>query len=714
MSRPLVASVNVESPEDIDYKRTVQKQPPPQFSVEILPPTKHGSSHLFGLRISAIGGLNSSRSSRASSYSSDYDVWQLEEHYDRLAREKRHRLLAGKGIKKDGFYKQDAASSWDSLPPGPDPNSVAQHFHDLVPNLTKKGTVFRASQAIIDQRFLEIKAFIEALFKDDQPTLIVDLRGDRLVTDFFGIWRRDLDLQRKAEKERKRSSEPGVASSRSSTRISISSSVFSMYFENASMPSVVSQSPSKARKFSFSSTLALTSGKQSKDNRDSVISSSVVSLVGPPPSLKLDIPIIVTTQRHESRRNSVSSDSSSTSSPRSSTSSHRSLPSVIDDKPTPFGYNPHVSPSGLSALPEDEEISGKSDNLLGVPLERRTRGTVASRRARRSGQMFAHNPEFLNSMQALDLERNNRESWQSHMSGASAYADLGFAFTTTPPRSSRLSVSSVATYMSDSSVDAVLPREIPRARGVNHGRRATRTMSEALSEADVEGLDDYYFSDFPRPDSAMSASSGESRPPGAMGHYRPTSGMSLDSADFVMSSDHDEDSSAYGGYETDDTLDVPMTARTIMPPSPTMSIISSSASSSGYSAFSSASLSTVSSVMESVGDDRKPLSPTAPVTVKAACDKTIIIFRATRDIPLSDARQRIKSKFATQEKILLKDGFTIALAMQESMRSRNSVVSLASEGDLKLITTPEEWRWVMTYVDHSKVTLRVFDDGQIY
>ncbi len=48
--------------------------------------------------------------------------------------------------------------------------------------------------------------------------------------------------------------------------------------------------------------------------------------------------------------------------------------------------------------------------------------------------------------------------------------------------------------MSDSSVDAVLPREIPRARGVNHGRRTARTMSEALSEADVEGLDDYYFS----------------------------------------------------------------------------------------------------------------------------------------------------------------------------------------------------------------------------
>ncbi|KAF8917289.1 hypothetical protein CPB85DRAFT_1453042 [Mucidula mucida] len=488
MSRPLVGSVNVESPEDIDYKRTVQKQPPPQFSVEILPPTKHGSSHLFGLRISAIGGLSSPRSSRASSYSSEYDVWrrwedwlwlqeELEEHYDRLAREKRQRLLAGKGIKKDGFYKQDAASSWDSLPPGPDPNSVAQHFHDLRPYSRMTSPPHS------------------------------DLRGDRLVTDFFGVWR---EIWICSARQRRNAS---VIRARCSFATHFDPDI---YFQQCFLHCRQSIALEAAEILVF-----VDAGSYQRQTIQGQPRLHHVQLCRLPSwasaSLKLDIPIIVTTTA------------------RDSTSSHRSLPSVIDDKPTPFGFNPHVSPSGLSALPEDEEISGKSNNFLGAPLERRTRGPVTSRRARRSGQIIAFNPELLNGMQALDLERNNRESWQSHVSGASAYADLGFALPATQPRSSRLSVSSVATYMSDSSVDAVLPREIPRA--------------QALSEADVEGLDDYYFRprhlkvavlDVPRPDSAMSGSSGEFRPRGALGHYRPTSGMSLDSADFVMSSDRDE------------------------------------------------------------------------------------------------------------------------------------------------------------------------------
>ncbi len=61
---------------------------------------------------------------------SEYDIWRrwedwlwfqdsVEEQYRILARAKRQRLLAGKGVKKDGFYKQDMASSWESLPPGP-------------------------------------------------------------------------------------------------------------------------------------------------------------------------------------------------------------------------------------------------------------------------------------------------------------------------------------------------------------------------------------------------------------------------------------------------------------------------------------------------------------------------------------------------------------------------------------------------------------------
>ncbi|KAF9027388.1 hypothetical protein BDZ89DRAFT_1039482 [Hymenopellis radicata] len=189
-----------------------------------------------------------------------------------------------------------------------------------------------------------------------------------------------------------------------------------------------------------------------------------------------------------------------------------SVSSTTVDKPTPLGYK-RASPSGLSALPRTKQYRVNPITLLGVPLER----------------------------------RNNWASWQSHMSGASAYADLDFALPTTPP-SSRLSLSSVATDMCDSSVDAVLPQEIPRARWANHGWRATRTMSEALSEADIEGLDNYYFCGLDRQANLTRAV--------PWGTTDRQVACPLDSADFVMSGDQDEDSSAYGGYETDDALDV--------------------------------------------------------------------------------------------------------------------------------------------------------------
>lgn len=196
------------------------------------------------------------------------------------------------------------------------------------------------------------------------------------------------------------------------------------------------------------------------------------------------------------------------------------------------------------------------------------------------------------------------------------------------------------------------------------------------------------------------------------GNHRPPSLQTLSDMDFVLPSDIPKRS----GYEdSGEYLDVPMSARTIMPPSPThstFSIASSSVSSASSAASYASSLGSVSTLMTSLSfDDAKPLSPTAPVTVKAAFNKTIVIFRATRDIPLKDARQRIRDKFRLQEKVKLSKDFSIALAMQESTRSRNSVVSLANEGELKLISTHEEWRWVMSYIDHSKLTIRILDDN---
>jgi hypothetical protein len=96
-----------------------------------------------------------SNSSKGSAYS-EYTIWRkwddclwlqdlLEYHYTQMAREKRTRLVAGKGVKKNGVYLHDRAASFESLPPGPDPKSISQNVHQFVPKLTKKGTIFRVN-----------------------------------------------------------------------------------------------------------------------------------------------------------------------------------------------------------------------------------------------------------------------------------------------------------------------------------------------------------------------------------------------------------------------------------------------------------------------------------------------------------------------------------------------------------------------------------------
>jgi hypothetical protein len=150
----------------------------------------------------------------------------LETEYKVMARTKRIRLQKGKGIKKDGVYMHSGgAASFDSLPPGPDANDIAKDVHEVLPKLTKKGTIFRASQATVEQRAREFAILIDALFDEGLPTLIRELRENRIIRDFFGYWRRDLDHDRKANEVEARS--------RRASRASITSSAFSMYFSSS-------------------------------------------------------------------------------------------------------------------------------------------------------------------------------------------------------------------------------------------------------------------------------------------------------------------------------------------------------------------------------------------------------------------------------------------------------------------------------------------------
>lgn len=181
--------------------------------------------------------LKSARTS--SSINTEYEIWRrwedclwfqdlLETEYKLMARTKRTRLAQGKGIKKEGVYiHSDQAASFDSLPPGPDVNDIAKDVHIILPKLTKKGTLFRAGQATIEQRGREFAALIHALYQDEVPTLIKELRANRIIRDFFGYWRRDKDHDRKMN-------EGNTASNRMS-RTSITSSAFSMYFSSSSV-----------------------------------------------------------------------------------------------------------------------------------------------------------------------------------------------------------------------------------------------------------------------------------------------------------------------------------------------------------------------------------------------------------------------------------------------------------------------------------------------
>ena len=184
--------------------------------------------------------------SGSSSSMSEYEIWRrwedclhfqdtLETLYTQMAREKRARLLAHKGVKKDGVYTHEdplrrhhRAASFESLPPGPDPHMIAKDLHDLLPKLTKKGTLFRASAATVEQRQQEFTALIEALWRSDDevPVLIQELRQMRIVRDFFGFWRRDKD---RLDKEMSLKGRPGSAGS------SRAPSSFGMYFSASNL-----------------------------------------------------------------------------------------------------------------------------------------------------------------------------------------------------------------------------------------------------------------------------------------------------------------------------------------------------------------------------------------------------------------------------------------------------------------------------------------------
>ncbi|KAH8101015.1 hypothetical protein BXZ70DRAFT_1007939 [Cristinia sonorae] len=218
------------------HDRVVMKNPPRYFFAETLPVKKIDSQFYYGIRVYPL--LTDNQSCYSNSSISEYEIWRrwedclwfqevIEYEYFVLARSKRTRLAAGKGIKKDGVYiHSDGAASFESLPPGPDANSVAADIHEIIPKLSKKGTFFRPSTSTVVQRGLEFKALIEGFFDPHVPALIHEVRDIRVVREFFGIWRLDREREAKAKKK----------AARPESTISISSSMLSPYLPRSVRP----------------------------------------------------------------------------------------------------------------------------------------------------------------------------------------------------------------------------------------------------------------------------------------------------------------------------------------------------------------------------------------------------------------------------------------------------------------------------------------------
>ncbi|KAG6891365.1 hypothetical protein C0992_008076 [Termitomyces sp. T32_za158] len=728
------------------YKRAVYRAAPPKFSVEMLSPTKFGGGYNFGMRISAlVSGDRSSAAFTASSSSSfEYDIWRkwedclvfqenIETEYRHMARSKRIRLERGKGIRRNGFYKQDAASSWESLPPGPDPKSVAADIHQYIPPLTRKGTIFRASQATIDQRASELTAFVEALFQEDIPTLIEEMRNDQIVRSFFGYWRRDHEISEKSRKQRAKNS---------ASRTSMTSSIFSMYFsssnlsnqhlqENCHQPATPSRSTST---YKSSQSSLQTHREGSNSSRESS-----------PPS--------------QGRRRAYSSSSSSPSTHSDSSldspvTVNIPIPTVEDNVPTfTFDHNPQRNApyvhdrltSSLAVLPENQEACLKTSAPFQSPPISGKRRKSSFGDPDRRGRIFLSLPDVPSSVEdeLSFLEGNSaRKSWQTIDSTRCIlegldHLSLPGSQEPAEGRSRRESASSMATFMTDATVDGVLPRErrhsptrqsyINILEGLNHltlespipaqdrsHRESISSMATFMTDATIHGV-------MPR--------EREISPLHPRKHKSRTVSGLLSISDFEF--DHEFSDSD----DSDDILDMFLTADAFPMPCPEIphiefpEVLVDPAEQCPVSAstleFSNDEQLTPSNCLRVPGSATKPATFSKPLTpipdqldIKAKFNDSLVLLRVPEEISYKDLRQRLFNKFVGQEGVALSDSFKVTFLQpvnKDPTSSTDNSSSRPSSLDnddhvLYPVTSAADWENVAASIEGYKLTLLVTDD----
>ncbi|EMD33901.1 hypothetical protein CERSUDRAFT_67539 [Gelatoporia subvermispora B] len=818
-----------------NYKRAVCRAPPREFTVEVLSPTKFGSGYCYGMRICPTRrDTSDDNSSRSGGSHSEYEIWRrwedclwfqeiLEEEYGLMARTKRQRLAAGKGVKKNGVYiHSDQAASFESLPPGPEVKSVAKDVHGIIPKLTKKGTLFRASQATIDQRGREFEAMMNALWSNDVPSLVAELREQRVIRDFFGWWRRDMDNERKMKS----------AVNGTNVRHSVASSTFSMYFSasnislqlpqpysdlppSPALPTTPGSGPPSRRQSAGKTTMDRYAGSDSATSSSSLASSmrqpptpmsapaGMTFPVSPRDSLSLQM------TPSSSRESDLDYITAPRTAPPHSKSMwlSRSLNKAVmaesgdesDEVPVMYvsegsqwseGSLKERSPK-LQALPEDRELVPAMSNLTFTPTEtirppiRRSRINSCPDRTHRNGLIFmssppdsSHSARITSSLMdrlhsdvdllpvpdlesdagsvcehdpkspitdssrqtsvaltTFSAEPSRRSSWRTSVASeasiatalSSSYpqdscADLESALGSPRSRSpsfyssmtsivedpvspvsptplrpshmSRASISTMNSFVSDSSVDAVLPKRfspppsgasLRRSFSAGSRRRSASIASSMFIPSEEwydqqEDLIDAYFYD-----------------PG----MRPSS-VAIDDADSMIMPEREAQPQQFNKEMcTPDRFPKPFRDRPAgqfhLPWTPRES---------------QASLVTTASPTSSANGEL--------ITIKVTLEDSIVLLRATFTTSLVEVRARIVDKFAKQEGMHLSSAFAIGyippahFAHDDQSKSLNgrsrsySTSSLSNPQTLRHISSEDDWQTALATCS-GKLAIRLFN-----
>ena len=704
-----------------------------------------GRSYCFGLKIYPISD-NARVSAISGSTNSSYEIWRtwddclwfqelLETRYTFTSNAKRQRLRAGKGVKKNGIYIHDRAASFESLPPGPDPKSVAKNLYQYLPKLSQSGSFFGVNQATIDQRQDGFSAFIKALLADDVPALIKELLQDTVIRDFFGYWRRDYDLAVK------RGRRPKSASSDGSVRTSFISS----FFSTSSVSLSTTPPPISPRSPSLSQRSHITDPTLSLSDADSVLSgpskppSSAPARLGP--------------------RRSLSSPSrpKNSPSPRSETfnvtsdfplflsSSTRDLLPASESRPP---HSPSYATPALETLPEDGVPDSSASDTPRLTLRNPSDFPVNNKRAHRNVVIFPDTDEVSSSEgDALERElltpvdgpdfnkfvgRSTRTSCSSPppsstLSDFSSQSDGSYWRTssenTWPSSASSNDSESVAEIdfphmtcthsiaeLEGSSSPPMASSGISTLCGSSHSRRRSPSQPLPVDSSvpmDV-GEEDWF--DQGEGEDLMEAYLG-----GSQSIFAPNVRDSLSNYDNVPSDfplDVPDDVASVISFSTSrekiPSIYLPPRALHRPPPLGTTSLTRPPPSSR-----SSRTMSMSSSCNAAKSD---------MLVVKAALDDAKVVLCVQRDAPLADLRQRVAEKFAQTEGTLLRGEFDLSYLPPSAIlgggggagKNRASTVSAMSTTSLatvdwtSAVPLRNEGDWETAIAScGSKITVRV-------